>query len=195
MHPQPRARVDLDHDPGLSPAVTGRATQHRCRDVGQPHVDAADVQADHGRGPAAHFGDVLVHQVGHVAAGSTGGQVRVPTQGHEPAAGRDRRRAQALGLQVRERVLVEFDLGQLSGVSLAPARVGIRHIDEPGDVGGTIAGHRGRPQLGRGHHRGRAAVSRSAKPGYSVVFRPVSSSSSSRATVTGRVLNELGPLR
>ena len=66
--------------------------------------------------------------------------------------GRNRRRAQPLRLQVRERALVEPDPGQRAGVALAPARVGIHHVDELGDVGGAIAGHRGRAQLGRGHH-------------------------------------------
>jgi hypothetical protein len=56
---QARAGVDLED-----------GAARRGRDVGQPHVDAADIQADHGRGAAAQVGDVLVHLVGDVAAGA-----------------------------------------------------------------------------------------------------------------------------
>jgi hypothetical protein len=141
VHPQARAGVDLED-----------GAARRGRDVGQPHVDAADIQADHGRGAAAQVGDVLVHLVGDVAAGAPGGQVGVPAQRDDLAAGRHRPRVEILRRQVIDRGWVEPDLRQRARVTFAAARVGVDLRHKLADVADAVAGHRGRAQLGRGYH-------------------------------------------
>ena len=61
--------------------------------------------------------------------------------GPQPAAG-----------QVADGRVVQRDPGQLAGVAVTAPGIGIGLVDELPDGAGAIAGDRGRPELGGGHH-------------------------------------------
>jgi len=92
VHAQAGRGVDLDDVAG------GDAGAGRLADVGQPQVDAADVQSYDRRGADAHPGDRRVHRVGHVLAGAAGGEVGVVAQLDHLAAGGHGRGRQALAV-------------------------------------------------------------------------------------------------
>ena len=143
VHPQPGARVELDHRAGL---LAGRE-----RDVGQPDVDAAHVQGGRGRGPAAHRRDLGMHEVGDVRAGAAGGQVGVPAQRHglarpgtDPGAGPAPRGGSGRGRPARS--------GSAAARAPRPGAGRIGLPDQGLDVLAAVSGHRRRMQPGGGHH-------------------------------------------
>jgi hypothetical protein len=57
-------------------------------DVGEPQVDAADVEPGQRSGATAHVSHLGVHEVRDVLAGPAGGQVRVAAERDSLAVGR-----------------------------------------------------------------------------------------------------------
>ena len=102
---------------------------------------------------AAHVGHVVVHQVGDVPAGSAGGQVRVPAQRYDLARGPAPTPGPAPA-PARCASALSSSLILVSAREWPSPRRGsaLTRATSLADVGGAVAGHRGRAQLGRGHH-------------------------------------------
>ena len=131
VHSQAGRRVDFD-DPA---ALRFERFVH----VAANHVGPADVEPDR-LGSRDHPGsEFRMHIVGHVRRAAAGAQVRVVAQDHAGAVRRNRFGREALRGEPGKRNVVEPDLRQRRGMSVATARIGVDLVDEFADRAHAVA--------------------------------------------------------